>query len=133
MSPRWSRREGERGTTIVEVLISVVILAIAVVTISDAYYSGLQALDARVTEEQLDAHLRSRVERLLAERFAVLASGTENVIAGGESHTLSWTVTPVDLDGDTVAEPSAKHISVQARDRTFDVVVVDHGGWVAKL
>lgn len=128
-----SRGGGERGTTLIEVLLSVVILGFSVVAISDAYHTGLRALDAHRYEAQLDARLRSRLELLLAERFATLGTGQASEVVAGTTETVAWTVVPVDLDGDLAPEPTAKHVTVTLRDRSLEVIVVDAGGWVRKL
>ena len=128
-----TRGRGERGTTLVEVLLSVVILGFSVVAISDAYHTGLRALDAQRDEAQLDARLRSRLELLLAERFASLGTGQAIEVVAGTTETVAWTVAPVDLDGDLSPEPAAKHVTVTLRDRSLEVIVVETGGWVRKL
>jgi hypothetical protein len=119
--------------TLVEVLLSIVILGVSVVAISDAYHTGLRALDAQASESELDAAIRARMETLLAEDFAALTGGQADVTVGGTSHKISWTVSPVDLDGDVAAEYAARHVVVTLRDRSMEVIVADHGGWVAKL
>jgi hypothetical protein len=110
-----------------------VILGFSVVAISEAYYTGLRALDAHATEAQVDGHLRSFLELLLAERFSAVASGQANVNVGGTAYQVVWTVTPLDLDGDALPEVAAKHVVITLRDRSLETVVVDHGGWVGKL
>lgn len=127
------RGGGERGTTLVEVLLSVVILGFSVVAISDAYHTGLRALDAQRDEAQVDARLRSRIELLLAEEFAALGAGQVTEVVAGQSETVAWTVVSVDLDGDLSPDPAAKHVTVTLRDRSLEVIVVDTGGWVRKL
>jgi hypothetical protein len=118
---------------LVEVLLSIVILGFSVVTISDAYHTGLRALAAQATEAQIDAQIRSVLETRLADRFGALASGDVDVTVAGSPYKLVWTVTPVDLDGDSAPEAGARRIVVTLRDRSMQTIVVDHGGWVAKL
>jgi hypothetical protein len=116
-----------------EVLLSIVILGFSVVAISDAYHTGLRALAAQETEAQIDAQIRGLLEARLADAFAALSGGEVDVTVGGATFKLVWTVTPVDLDGDSAPEVAARRIVVTLRDRSMETVVVDHGGWVAKL
>jgi hypothetical protein len=117
----------------VEVLLSIVILGFSVVAISDAYRTGLRALAAQAIEAQIDAQIRGILEARLADDFDDLASGEADVTVAGTSYKVVWTVTPVDLDGDTAPEVAARRIVVTLRDRSMETLVVNNGGWVAKL
>ena len=121
------------GFTLVEALISLVVLAFAAVVLSTLYSSGLQALDAQADRAVVDSFLRSRMELLISEKFDQLAGGTEIVTVGGQDYTIDWTVANVDLDGDAVAEPTAKLITVSVDNRSLNTIVVDHGGSVGKI
>ena len=121
------------GFTLVEALISLVVLAFAAVVLSTLYSSGLQALDAQADRAVVDSFLRSRMELLISEKFDQLAGGTEIVTVGGQDYTIDWTVANVDLDGDAVAEPTAKLITVSVDNRSLNTIVVDQGGSVGKI
>jgi prepilin-type N-terminal cleavage/methylation domain-containing protein len=122
-----------RGFTLVEVLLSILILGFAVVTVSEVYTAGLNALGARVVDGQLDSTLRSQMERLLALKFDQLADGSRAVTVEGEPYTLAWTVANVDLDGDTIPEAGAKQVTLTLGDKTLVTIVSDHGGQLGKL
>jgi len=132
MSRRNGLATGARGMTLVEVLLSIVVLGFSVVALSDAYHTGLRALDAQAVEAELDARLRARMEMLLADDLGALAGGQTDVTVGGVSHKLTWTVGPVDLDGDSLPEPAARRVTVTLRDRRMETIVADRGGWVIK-
>jgi prepilin-type N-terminal cleavage/methylation domain-containing protein len=122
-----------RGFTLVEVLLSILILGFSAVAISDVYTTGLNSLETRVHEGQLDTALRSQMERLLAQKFDQLANGSRAITVEGDSFILNWTVANVDLDGDATPEPGAKQITLTLGDKTLVTVVADHGGLLGKL
>jgi type II secretory pathway pseudopilin PulG len=117
----------------VEVLLSIVILGFSVASIAEAWRTGLRALAAQATEAQIDAQIRAILEARLADEIDSLTSGETDVTVGGTSYKVAWTVTTVDLDGDAAPDTGARRIVVTLRDRSMQTIVVDHGGWVAKL
>ena len=130
---RRLRPTGSPGTTMVEVLLSIMILGFSVASIAEAWRTGLRALVAQATEAQIDAQIRAVLEARLADEIDVLTSGETDVTFGGTSYKVVWTVTTVDLDGDSAPDTGARRIVVTLRDRSMQTIVVDHGGWVAKL
>ena len=130
---RTKPRRTSGGFTLVEALLSIVILALMASVMTGLYISGLQALDVQAERALLDSHLRSRMERLLSETFTQIATGSETITVNGQDHTIDWTVIGVDLDGDTVPEPTAKQVTVTLAGRSLTTIVVDHEGKVGKL
>jgi prepilin-type N-terminal cleavage/methylation domain-containing protein len=126
-------RNRNSGFTLVEALLSVVVLAVMATVVSAMYISGLQALDVQADRAMLDSQLRSRMEFLLSEEFGQLADGSATVTVSGQDYTISWTIANVDLDGDATPEPSAKQITVTLGGRSLTTLVVDPEGKVGKI
>ena len=124
------------GFTLVEALLSVVILGLMVTGISAMYLSGFQSLNTQDDRMLLDSRLRSRMEVLVGTDFASLSNGSEVVTVNGQSYTINWIVVSVDLDGDATPEPNAKQLSVATTGlsgRKLTTIVVDHEGRVSKI
>ena len=124
---------GGLGFTLVEALLSIVILGFMAAVMSGLYISGLQTLDAGNERILLDSQLRSRMEFLISENFDQLAGGSETVTINGTDYTVTWTVTAADLDGDAAPEPTAKQITVTLEDRTLTAIVADHETRLGKI
>jgi len=105
------------GFTLIEALIAVALLAIVAVGISAPYISGFQALDVQKESMLLDSRLRSRMEVLVSTGFESLSSGSETITVNGQSFSIDWTVVPLDLNGDTNAEPTAVRVTVSVTER----------------
>jgi prepilin-type N-terminal cleavage/methylation domain-containing protein len=126
----------QRGFTLLEVVIAVVILALMVSGISAMYYSGFQSLDTEDEIMILDSRLRGKMEQLVSQPFDGLTNGSESVTVKGKNHTINWTVTLIDLDGDTTPEPNAKQLTVSVAgrsDRTITTILVDNEGNMGKI
>ncbi len=124
------------GFTLLEAMISVVLLGLMASGFSLLYASGLNSLDEQADRMLLDSHLRSRMEILIAQQFAQVNNGSENVIVRGKNYTINWTVALKDLDGDMTPESNAKEVTVSVTgmsDRSLTTILVDHGGNVSKL
>ena len=122
------RRRGASGIALVEVLLSIVILGLTAGVISQAFNSGYQAMDARIDRARQDSIMKSKMEYLLAMTFADLSDGSQIVTVDAKSYTVSWTFTPIDLNGDSVPEASAKLLTVSVGDRSILTIVCDHTG-----
>ena len=130
---RTCRFKAPCGFTLVESLLSIMILSLMAAGMTGLYYSGLQAMEAQSVQALLDSQLRSRMERLISTKFDQLADGSETVTVDGTDYNVSWTVVNVDLDGDATPEPSAKQIGVTLGDRSLTTIVVDDNGRVGKI
>lgn len=119
------------GFTLVEALLSVVILGLIAAGISAPYISGLRSLEVQADRMLLDSHLRGRIEALIGLPFDQIIPGTESVTVRGNDYTIAWTVTPVDWDGDS--NQDAKQITVSVFDRSLTTIVVDNEGKVGKI
>ena len=124
------------GFTLVEALIAVALLALVAVGISAPYISGFQALDVQAESMLLDSRLRSRMEVLVGTSFESLSSSSEIVTVNGQNFTISWTVVPADLDGDTFTEPTAVRVTVSVTQRpthSLTTIRINNENKVGKL
>ena len=121
------------GFTLVEALVSIVMLAFIATVVSSLFVTGLQTSDALRDRAVLDSFMKSRMEKLISTNFDQLASGTEIVSAGGQNYTIDWTVTDADLDGDTFPEVGAKEIAVTLDDLSLTTIIVDTSGQLGKI
>ena len=115
---------------------AVVFLGLLGTAASTVYFSGQQSLDYQADRILLDGRLRSRMEVLIGTDFGSLSSGSENVTINGNTYTIDWTVIAVDLNADTITEPTAKSITVSVSgmlDRSLTTIVVDHENQVGKI
>ena len=85
----------------------------------------------------LDSMLRSRMEVLLSTKPATLSNGSETVTVKGETYTISWNITPYDIDGDTTPESDAWWIKLKVNELaakyTLHTIVVDNQGRIGKV
>ena len=124
------------GFTLVEALLSVALLALVASTVAAPYITGLQSLDGQNDLMLLDSALRSRMEVLVSTDFSSLSAGSEVVTVNGQSYTINWNVVPVDLDGDSNPEPTAKQVTVSVAGvtgRSLTTIMVDNEGSVGKI
>ena len=124
------------GFTLVEVMISVVLLGLISAGVAYPYIAGFQALDVKEDRVLLDNHLRSRMEILVSTDFSALSNGSEVVSVNGQNYTITWIVATTDLNGDAVPEPTAKIVTVSVTEvpgRSLTMILVDNEGRVGKI
>ena len=130
------RFQSDSAFTLVEVLLSVVFLGLLASATSSVFFTGFQSMDAQIERILLDSKLRSRMEVLLGTSFSALSSSFEVVAVNGNNYTIDWTVATIDLDGDAIAEPTAKKVTVSVSgmaDRSLVTLVVDHENIIGKI
>ena len=128
--------KSQKGFTLLEAMLSVVLLGLVAFGISAPYLSGFQALDMQADRMLLDSHMRSRMETLVSTDFDALGNGSEVVTVRGQNYTITWTVVNEDLDGDGTSEDTAKKITVSITGlpgRALKTIVVDNEGGVGKV
>lgn len=125
-----------KGFTLVEILLTIITLALLTTAVSAVYVAGFQSSEDQNHGMLLDSSLRGQMELLLSKDFATILPDSRSVTVNGAPYTISWTVTQADLDGDSVPEATAKLVTMQIDEipeRTLSVIVVDHEGKVNKL
>ena len=118
------------GFTLVEAVLTVLIGGI-----SSVFQSGLKSLEVESEQILLTSPLRSKMEELLSRPFDQITSDSEVETITGQNHTINWTVTVIDMDGDLIPEANAKLIAVSMAGLpgdTLRTIVVDHEGRVLK-
>ena len=124
------------GFTLVEVLLSVMLLGLLASAAMYMYSSAYTVIDKDSISMPLDGFLRSRMELLVGKAFAELSDGSENVTVRGQNYTINWSVAPVDLDGDTIPEPTAKQVNLSlagSANHSLTIILIDHEGLVGKI
>ena len=128
------------GFTLVEALLSVVILGLIAAGISAPYISGLQSLEVQADRMLLDSRLRGQMEALIGLPFGHvnLDLGTKSVpvTVRGKDYTIEWIVTLSYMDDDETPEANAKEVTVRVTGlsgRSLTTIVVDHEGKVGKI
>ena len=124
------------GFNLVEVLLSVVLLGLLASVIMYLYSSSYAVIDEEAVRMPLDGYVRSRMEVLVGKTFADLSNGSEVVTVKGQNYTINWSVAPVDLDGDTIPEPTAKQVTVSvagSANHSLTTILIDHEGLVGKI
>ena len=124
------------GFNLVEVLLSVVLLGLLASVIMYMNSSSYAVIDEEAIRIPLDGYLRSRMELLEGKAFADLSDGTDVVTVKGQNYTINWSVAPIDLDGDTIPEPTAKQVTVSvagSADHSLTAILIDNEGLVGKI
>lgn len=125
-----------KGFTLVEILLTIVTLALLTTAVSAVYVTGFQSTDQQNHGMVLDSALRGQMELLLSKDFATILPDSRSIAVEGTSYTFSCTVSQADLDGDSVPEPTAKRVTMQideTPERSLSVIVVDHEGKLNKF
>jgi Tfp pilus assembly protein FimT len=122
---------GQRaGFTLVEALLSCVVIAVCVMAVSAAMYGGLQNLHDEARMLELVNYAAGKVDELIATDFARLSGGTDNVTVRGEQVSRKWQVTACDVDGNPGVESDAKLIVVTVGGVKLKTLLVDSAGRV---
>jgi hypothetical protein len=126
------RARGNRaGVTLIESLLSIVLLALTVGGVSALFSSGLLALDQGEQVMLLESAMRSQMETLISRPFGEVlfeGSGEEIVSVGGVDHKIAWSASGTDLDADGAPEANAMLVQVSLEGRSLSVILVDHAG-----
>jgi hypothetical protein len=113
------------GFTLVEVIFMTLLLGMMIVSITGVYFTSSHALDTGKNQLSLEIRLRNRIEEITGRPFDNIVAGSDSVTIDGKIHTISWTVTYPDLDGDAIAESMAKKVTVNTGDLSLTALVVD--------
>ena len=119
-----------------EALLSVFFLGLMATSVLAVYSSGFQSIDHQANRMLLDSKLRSRMEVLSGTSFSGLSSSSEMVTISGQNYTINWTVVSVDLNDDSIPEPTAKQVVVSVSGLTnysLTTILVDNEDKVGKI
>jgi prepilin-type N-terminal cleavage/methylation domain-containing protein len=123
------------GFTLVEAMLSVVILGLLAATMGTVYSSANQSLAVQTDHMLLDSALRSRMEFLMGTPFGdldALDGDSENF----GNYQIVTAVVPKDLDGDGNTEATAMQVTVSVTGmsgNSLTTIRVDHEGDVGKI
>ena len=125
------------GFTLVEAMLSVVILGLVAATMGTVYSSANQSLAVQTDHMLLDSALRSRMEYLMGTPFGDLdARNNSSYNVPGTSYWIVTTVAPIDLDGEAPNEETARQVTVSVTGmsgNSLTTIRVDHEGFVGKI
>ncbi len=124
------RNVGQRGFTLIEALLSTMIISVSVMAVSAAFYGGFENLrdEGRLLEKV--NHATGKMDELIATEFSSIANGSDLVTVGGEQIQRQWQATPADVDGNPGVEQDARIVVVRVDDIKFTTIVVDSAGQV---
>ncbi len=123
----------QNGFTLVEVTVSILFLGILIMGVSGLFFAAQRSLEDQARLLPLDSRLRGRMEEVISRPFAAITDGSEAITIGEQNYTVTWTVTQPDLDGDTVAETTAKQVTVSVDGRSLTTLVIDNQGKIGKI
>jgi prepilin-type N-terminal cleavage/methylation domain-containing protein len=118
------------GFTLIEALLSSVIIAVCVMAVSGAFYGGLQNVREEARTLELVNHAAGKMDELIATSFAHLQSGSDSVIVQGEAVPREWSVSLYDVDGDAVSDLDAKQVVVDVGGIEISTLLIDSVGLV---
>jgi len=124
------------GFTLVEALLAVALLGILAATMGTVYSSANLSLAVQTDHMLLDSKLRSRMEYLMGTPFGALGNSSENVTINGNNYQIVWTVVPIDLDGDSNPEATARKVTVSVTGmsgNSLTTIRVDNEDNVGKI
>lgn len=119
-----------QGFTLIEAMLSLMILGITVSGTAVLLNNGLLSLQESEELLQVQSAARSQLETLISRPFGdVLAEGSGGRVISLDKRTydLAWTATNHDMDGDGFVETDAMLLKVSAGGSTLRMIVVDHG------
>ena len=123
-------RVPDSGFTLIEALLSSVVIAVCVMAVSAAFYGGTQNLrdEGRILE--IVNYAEGKMDEPIATDFDDVDSGADQVTVQGETVQRHWTVTPYDVDGTPGVEMDVKLIVVTIEDVELSTLLVDSAGQV---
>ena len=122
-----------RGFSLLEALLAVMILSMSAVAMTALYMGGMKSIETQERFSQVDHACRTRMELLISLKLDQLSSGSASVLIQDENQTITWTVTPIDLDSDTVVETDASQVTVTLDGRSLETILIDTAGKVSAL
>ncbi len=136
MTRRLICSPGRDGFTLIEALLSIVLLALIASGVASLFASGLDAADSQAQRMLLDSALRSRMEAFLGLNYSQLRSLSLLISVDGQTYTMDVAVTSIDLDSDTIVESDAVQLTLSIVEEpacSLTTIIVDDGGAVRKI
>lgn len=121
------------GFTLVEVIFSILLLGIMVVSITGAYFVSMNAFSAEEDLCTMDSRLQDRMDEIISRSFDAIVDGSDSLTINGQSHIITWTVIQPDLDGDAIPDTMAKRVTVTIGDQSLTTLVIDSQAAVGKI
>lgn len=93
MRPRLTlRRAGDRGFTLIEVMVALVVFLIGVLGVSGMLVTTIQANRGATNRTRADQLLYQKVEELQSTPYSDIATGSDTATVAGVVFTRNWTV-----------------------------------------
>ena len=107
------KRAGQRGVSLVEVAIALVVISITVVTMFSVFAANQSSLVNTIRQQQINQVLRNEAERVLSLNYNNITNANLTAVVDNESYAVSIVVTQVQLKPPAAA-PVVKQIVVTA-------------------
>lgn len=91
--PTGPAQAGERGATLVEVMVALVVFLVGSLAVAGFLLVSLQAQGSAGRRGQADQLLQAKIEELLAVPYAEVEDGTDLPALGGMTFERRWSVT----------------------------------------
>ena len=117
--PTGPASAGQRGATLVEVMVALVVFLIGSLAVAGFLLVSLQAQGGAGRRGQADQLLQAKIEELLAVPYAEVRDGADRPALGGLTFERSWSVT----EDQPIARVKTIELEAvwQERDRDFSV------------
>jgi len=125
-------RNRQKGFTLIEALLSTMIISVTVMAVSAAFYGVFQSLDDEARLAAKVNYVAAKLDELTATDFDQLSTGSysDQVTIQGELVDRHWDVYTYDVDHDFASDSDALLIVAWIEDVTFPSVVIDSAGLV---
>lgn len=124
-APRAKAPPRVRGFTLIEAMVATIITSLVVATVG--YGVGIAGDALREQREQLRRTLLidAKLSELDGDDFYDLKGGLDTLTIDAMTYHRSWRVEPADGDGDGLADPGFRLITVRVEDDSCQTVTCD--------
>ena len=116
-----NKKEGQKGFTLLEIILAMTIISLAVVPISMSLGRSLQIGGGGDTAAKSYHLARAKMEEFLAKDFDIMADANGTAILE-KNQVWRVNVSLFDGDGDSNPDPDLKHIYVKAGDQELETL-----------